>query len=347
MLPVFRSRLSLVSFCLLLLALLACPILTNWIGHPSRDQAYAGMSAEVGPIGVYTREFSDPSDADVLFVGSSLVRAGIDEQTTQQALSTHIHRPAHVVFLAYNWQGLDLQYFLVRDYLRTHRAKLIVWNLPVPGSRNLIPHVEAFRWVRFGEYSDALAGLPLHYRLALYADMVLGAPRELLSHLRPNLLSKEELNEQIRSESAGYYGSPFVPEHFDSQTVPPLDESYEPAPYAFVRVTGTRLNAYEDHFAKKLLALVRQNGAGLVLLHIPIDTERGLKYMPERSDWPSALSTNAPMIGVPSAALFRNVGDDHFQNYYRDQHFNRNGSLLFTESILPAILKAYDAQDGR
>jgi hypothetical protein len=275
------------------------------------------------------------------------VRAGVDEQTIEHGLSAHTGHPAHVVFLSLNWQGLDLQYFLLRDYLKTHHAKLIVWNLPVPGSRNIVPHVEAFRWVRFGEYSDALIGLPVHYRLALYGDMVLGAPRELLSHLRPNRLGKAETRVKIRSDSTGYYGSAFVPEQVEPVSAPPLDESYEPAPYALVRATGAPLNAYEDHFAKRTLALAQQYGIKVALLHIPIDSERGLNYMPERSNWPVALSTSAPMIGVPSAVLFRNVSKDQFDNFYRDQHFNINGSLLFTESILPAVLKAYDAEDGR
>src|ERR1039458_8167546 len=205
MLPVFRSIPSVASFCVLLIGLLCLPLVTSWVGHPPREQAYAGMSDAAGPIGVDVREiFRDPSHADILCFGTSLVRAGIDEPTVEQALSAHLGRPAHIEMLALNWQGLDLQYFLLRDYLNTHHADLIVWNLPVPGSRHVEPHVEAFRWMRFGEYSDALSGLPLRYRLALYGDMVLGAPRELLSHLRPNLLSQEEIAAQITSDRAGY-----------------------------------------------------------------------------------------------------------------------------------------------
>jgi hypothetical protein len=348
MLPVFRSKLSVSSFCILLLALLTLPLVTEWVGHPSREQAYASMSDEVGPIGAHMRElFHDPSDADILFVGSSLVRAGIDGPTVEHELSAHVGRPVHVEFLSFNWQGLDLQYFLLRDYLKTHHAKLIVWNLPVPGSRNLVPHVEAFRWMRYGEYSDVLAGLPLYYRLAIYSDMVLGAPRELFSHLRPNRLREKEMNAQITSENTGYYGSAFVPESINVTSMPPIDESYEPAPYASVKATGMPLNVYENHFAKNILELARQNNVKVALLHIPIDTEHGLDYMPERSNWSTALATSAPMIGLPSAVLFRNVNKDHFYNFYRDQHFNTNGSLLFTKSIMPALLKAYDAQDSR
>jgi hypothetical protein len=346
MLPAFRSNSSVASFCGILITLLCLPFVTYWVGHPPREQAYAGMTDEAGPIGAHVREiFRDPSDADVLFLGSSLVRAGVDGPTVEQALSAHLGRPAHVALLALNWQGLDLQYFLLRDYLNTHRAGVIIWNLPVPGSRNLEPHVEAFRWVRFGEYSDALTGLPLRYRMALYGDMVLGAPRELLSHLRPNLLSTEEIEAQMRSDKTGYYGGKFVPEPFGLATVPTLEQSYEEPPYSLVHSSGIPLNAYEDHFAKKILELAKEKKIKIVLLHIPIDTEQGMDYMPERSIWVDTLHTDAPMIGATSAVLFKNVAPDIFHNFYRDQHFNINGSMLFTRSMLPAILKAYDARE--
>jgi hypothetical protein len=337
---------SVASFCLLLAGLLCLPVVTLWLGHPSREQAYAGMPAEAGKIGANVHEiFHESSSADVLFVGSSLVRAGIDEPTVEHALSAHLGRPAHVAILALNWQGLDLQYFLLRDYLNTHTAGLVVWNLPVPGSRHVEPHVEAFHWIRFGEYSDALSGLPFRYRLALYGDMVLGAPRELLSRVRPNLLSTEEIAAQMTSDRIGYYGRSFVAEPIDTATMPTLDESYEAPPYALVHATGPALSPYEAHFARKILGLVQEKHSALVLLHIPIDSEEGLAYMPERSSWPDTLHTDAAMIGVPSSVLFDNVDRATFHDYYRDQHFNINGSMLFTRSILPAILKAYDERN--
>jgi hypothetical protein len=346
MLPVFRSNSSVIGFCGLLIVLLCLPLVNSWVGHPPREQAYAGLSEAAGLVGMHVREiFDDPSNADVLLLGSSLVRAAVHEPTLEQALSTHLGRPAHVEMLALNWQGLDLQYFLLRDYLKTHRAGLIVWNLPVPGSRNLEPHIEAFRWVRFGEYSDALAGLPFRYRLALYSDMVLGAPRELLSYLRPNLLSNKEMASQPRSERAGYYGASFVPESVDSAAIPSLEQSYESPPYNFVHAAGKPLNPYETHFAKKILDLAKGKHIEIALLHIPIDSEQGLDYMPERGKWSSTLHTDAPMIGSASKVLFKGVNERRFHNYYYDQHFNINGSMLFTRSIIPAILKAYDERD--
>ncbi len=347
MLPAFRSTSSALVFCGLLIVLLSLPFATEWIGHPSREQAYAALSENAGSVGQQAEAISsDSRDADVLFLGSSLTRAAIDLPALESALSAHLGRPAHVSMLGMNWQGMDLQYFLLRDYLSTHHPGLIVWNLPAPGSRMLEPHIMAYRWVRFGEYSDALSGLPLRFRLALYGDMVLGAPRELLSRLRPNLLSQEEMQPAINPSRLGYYGAKFVPELANSTTSSLPNSSYEEPPYTLVRAEGKSLNRYDLHFAMKTLELARNEHIKIALLHIPIDSEQGLDYMPEREDWPSTLHARVPIVGVPSAVLFNKIDHLRFYHFYRDQHFNSNGEAIFTQAMIPAILKAYDERNA-
>jgi hypothetical protein len=316
------------------------------VGHPSREQAYAGLPEAAGRVGEMDFAISsDSPDADIVFLGSSVLLAGLDMPTIERAMSAHLGRPAHVVRLGMNWQGLDLQYFLLRDYLRAHHAGLIVWNLPAPSSRSIDPHIEAYHWVRFDEYTDGLAGLPVRFRLALYGDMVLGAPRELLSDLRPNLLGGSETVFRNDDVKAGYYGASFVPESIDPAAIPTLEQTYEEPPYNLVRVTGKPLNAYGFHFAVKIAELAQERHIGLAFMHVPIDSEQGLDYMPERSRWSDTLHTNSPIIGVTSAELFKTVDKTRFYHFYTDQHFNMNGKTLFTQSMIPAILEAYDEKD--
>jgi len=343
MFPAFRSTKSAIGFCVLLISLLGLPLVTSWLGHPSREQAYAALTSEAGPVGMHVREiYADPGDVDVLLLGSSLVRAGVDRDAMEQALAAHLKRPARVRILAMNWQGIDFQYFLLADYLGHHRVGLILWNAPVPGSRNLEPHVEAFRWVRYGESSALLAGLPWRYRMALYGDMVLGAPREILTHLRPNQLGPDEMQFLQSPEAVGYYGQKFIPEPADLALAPPLEVTFQEPPYPLVREKGKPFDFYETYFAKRILMLAAENHTRIAMLHIPIDSERGLDSMPERSRLDGALDSQAPFIGVTSAALFLGVPADRFQHFYTDQHFNTNGRALFTRAIMPAVLKAYD-----
>jgi len=91
MLPAFQTRSSLYSFCGLMTFLLLLPVITGALGHPPREQAYAGMSSESGPLGANIREiFHDPASADILFLGSSLLRAGLDLPMTEHSLSAHL-----------------------------------------------------------------------------------------------------------------------------------------------------------------------------------------------------------------------------------------------------------------
>lgn len=69
-----------------------------------------------------------PTDPDVLFLGTSVVHAGVSVTQIRDALEQHLHRRAHVAMLAMYWQGLDLQYFLLRNYLEHHHPLLVIWN---------------------------------------------------------------------------------------------------------------------------------------------------------------------------------------------------------------------------
>ena len=343
MFPAFRSSWSALGYCAVLIALLVLPIVNSVIGHPPREQAYAGLTEEAGPIELHIHElFHDPQNADIVLLGSSLLGAAIDVPTLETELTARLGRPAHVVVLAMNWQGLDMQYYLLRDYLAHHRATLAIWNPPEPGARHLEPHVEAFRWLRFGEYSDALRGLPIVYRLAIYGDMVLGAPRELLSHFRPNMLDPEKTVPKASSGETGYYGAPFVPEKLDPRQVPPLELTYETSPYPLVRQAGQPLNSYEQHFATQIVELLETSRTPLALLHIPMDSEYGLAYIPDRSKFEDTVPSTDPLIGVSSNALFGDMSRTQFRHFYRDQHFNINGRLRYTNAIMPAILRAFD-----
>ena len=343
MLPAFRSTRSALIYCALLVILLLLPVINFAIGHLPREQAYAGLTEEAGPIELHIHEiYQDPQDADVVLLGSSLIRAAIDIPMLEKDLTAHLGRPAHVVVLAMNWQGLDMQYFLLRDYLSHHHATLVIWNPPEPGARHLEPHVEAFRWLRFGEYEDALEGLPAAYRMAIYGDMVLGAPRELLSYFRPNLIRSEATTLKDTSGATGYYGGPFVPEAFEADRIPPPEITYENPPYSSLRQTGKPLNLYEQHFADEIVELSKSTGTSLALLHIPIDSEYGLNYMPERSKYDIAMRSNSPLLGTPSFALFGTMDRTRVEHFYRDQHFNINGRLRYTNAIAPAVMKALD-----
>jgi hypothetical protein len=78
------------------------------------------------------------------------------------------------------------------------------------------------------------------------------------------------------------------------------------------------------------------------MIHVPEDSEKGSTRVPERMYWPQVVGLpSTPIIGIPSATLFRDTPADQIKNYYYDQHFNDNGKEFFTRAITPTILDIY------
>ena len=343
MYPPFRSNRSLSCFCALLVGLLVLPAVAARIGLTSREQAFSGLTDEAGRVEAVVYDvFRDPRDSEIVLLGSSILRNGVDQRMIEAALSQHLHRPAKVAVLAMNWQGLDLQYFMLRDYLDHHHTSLVLWNPPLPETKFSEPHIESFRWMRYGEYSDALSGLPLRDRAAIFGEMVLGAPRQLYARVRPNRIDESLMTAPLAPSTRGYYGRPFVkedlqPPHFDGMSLARNEQT------SAISYTGAGLDDYQTHFLRKISELVRAHNARIGVIHIPVDSEYGMSQMPERTNWAALLQTQElPYVGVPAGLLFPDMSKQRYTNFYFDQHFNINGRTYFTQAILPGVLESYD-----
>ena len=336
--PAFRSRTAAICWAGGLFFLLTLPILLPLAGLPPRVEAYKTVGTNAGTIGSVLRDLdSRDTKTGVVFLGSSLVEAGIDRTLLEQNLDRQEKRPVTVALLALNWPGLDQEYFLLRDYLERRKVSLIVWNLPEPHSRAYdSPHVQAYRWIRYGEYGDSLWDLPLQYRLSIYGEMVLGAPRQLLSRLRPNLEGQEGMQVETALQRSGYSGKAFVPDDAPMAGTARL----LPLNAEEVQVTGPAPGPYQMHFARRSAALAKEHNCTIVLLHVPTDTEAGDTRVPELADW-KPLGVNG-IIAIPSTQLFPGFDRTRVMHFYRDSHLNQNGSQVFTRSILPAVREAYD-----
>jgi hypothetical protein len=189
--------------------------------------------------------------------------------------------------------------------------------------------------------------------MAVYGAEVLGAPRQLVNYLRPNrLVQSPQLVTKLGSQSdygaVGYFGGPFV---MEPRTPPAFSAdqmiSHSAADENF-DFNGPPLGPYHQHWAREIGNLSKQYGVPFAMLHVPEDTEKGMTHIPERMYWPDVIGLpSAPVIGLPSATLFRATPAAEIDNYYYDQHFNDNGKEFFTRAITPAVLSLYTKEaDG-
>jgi hypothetical protein len=344
MAPAFHSTRHALAFGGTVLFLLVLPVTLHSIGGVSIQESYAGISERAGYFDRIGHEiFEDSSDLDVFFCGSSLLNLGIDVKTVQSRMEQAVGHPVKALLLYQAWQGPDMQYYVSRALLEHRRVKLLVIAAPSWVQRSNQPHVQLFRVARYGDNPGALDGLGFGRKLAVYADYVLGAPRQALSLLRPNLVDPEAgLRPPAVVGLEGYQGRPFVPRPANDPGVPPSETIDSDASRQLFHFEGPPLRPYQLHFLKKTAEVARQHGALLVILHLPSPTERGETIVPERQYLPQVFGDGVFLLGIPSARLFRDVPDAQFFDYYQDEHMNRNGAGLFTQAIAPALSQLYE-----
>ena len=342
--PAFPSTRRAAAFGATLVVLLTLPITLHWIGHVSKEEAYRGISERAGSFNYFRREiFENHSDVDILFCGSSLLGNALDPVYVQRELSKALGRPASVMLLRQSWQGPDMNYFVARDFMEQRKVKILVIAAPAWVHHSSQPHVQLLRVVRYGDHPGALDGLPVRSQLAVYADYVLGAPRQALNLLRPNRIDPHvDEPESPNAHPAGYLGRPFVRRQV---VVPPIPietlvmSNQNSDHFLF---DGPPLNAYQLHFFRKTEELAKQQGALLVILHMPSPSERGSGIVPDRQLMTEMLGPGVVFSGVPSSRMFANVPPAQFEDYFQDEHLNLNGSDLFTAIMTPVLIHLYE-----
>jgi hypothetical protein len=204
------------------------------------------------------------------------------------------------------------------------------------------PHVQLFRVIRYGDHPGAFDGLDLRHRLAIYADLSLGAPRELLNSIRPNLVYPSAGGTLEYPAPVGYMGGPFHARRAEPPSLPAESMIYSRKARGLFRFDGPPLNSYQGYFIRKTIELARQHNTGVVVLHLPSPAERGVGVVLDREGMKQLIGDEAAFAGVPSARLFENVPPNEFEDYYQDEHLNRNGMELLSRTVTPALVQLYE-----
>jgi hypothetical protein len=358
--PAFSSTRQAGAFALLLLVILLGPWLVGKWALPPREQIYSSIPWRKGSFPYFYRQiFEEKSNVDIAFIGSSHMSNDIDTPYVQQQLSEKLGRPATVISLCWVNRGFDTYYFIAKDLLEHRKVHLLVFYDDHALNE---PHLSSWRWVRFGDNSADLTGLPLSFRIKYYYGSILGLPRNLLNCLRSNL------------ETAGpdqffsYYSHAFFPSDylgaFTSQVAynrrPDLFRLYSPQ----TRATPADVCVYspetrnqfhfsdspapplQAYFARKFLALTEQDHTRLLCLNLPILSDRYAQTIPEGRLWKDCFEANAALVGIAPARLFEGLDDEQMgQLYQDDEHFNQNGQAYFTRLVTPDLIKLYEQAD--
>lgn len=341
--PPFQGKGGAAAFAAVLAFFLALPVLLQAWGLPPKVAVYRGITLEAGRfpyLGKLVAE--EKGDIDLLFFGSSLVRASVDVPLVERALKGAGHNDPVVRMGGVNWPGLDMQYFLLRDLLERRRVKRVVLSMAVGQQDTLMPHVQLFRFLRWGDYPDVFEGLTFRQAASLYGVMVLGAPRQVLSLARENRVrdwsGDVPAPGQPRTDEVGYYGAPFVRVERTPPAIPASEMIHGQGGAGKFRFLDRRPNDYQWRFLQRLAALLRQHKVQVIFLNTPMPEERANEFVQERLRWMDIFGPDTRVVGVAPARLFAGMSEEDLYLHYYDQHLNRNGREYFTKAILPALL---------
>jgi len=360
--PAFTSTKSAAAFALMLLAMLLLPVVLKKSWLPPRGEPYLAVPWLCGTFPfIHHQIFEEKDDVDIAFVGSSHIFAAIDAPYVQEQLSNKLGRPAKVISLGWPWAGFDAAYFITLDLLRNRKVDLLVIYDEVSLADTL--HPLSTRWFRWADDADALAGLSLGGQAGLYASAIIGAPRNMLSWLRPNLpadlvstnknyweVTYHAPNPATRlgalTSRLGYnYDSRFV--EFTPPASPQASDAsvFSPATASMFQFDEPPVPPYQLHFMRRLANLARQHGTKAVILHLPeVEAERPA-ILHERKSWQELAPSQVSLMGIPSAKLFAGLTDDEIKRLFFDKaHLNQNGQRYFTRRLTPALLEMYASQ---
>jgi hypothetical protein len=348
--PPFATRWQAVCFLLLLVILLTLPILVTRFRLVLKSDVYSGVTTRHGPFTYLQQQiFSERSELDIVFVGSSLIWAGIDTPYVQRELSKKLGREAKVVTLATNWRGEDLTYTVLSDLLAHRKVRMVVLTMPLPYQTQSAPHHQAFRWWLYGDNEAELRRLPLKDRVAVYGEQVLGAPRHLLSAIRSNRIVAAPLDRKLGAlqEESGFQGAPFVRRTYQAPPPEARGLIYSPETRNQFEFTGQALSQYQSEFLSATFMLLSKHQTRVLILHVPTSQERHSAVVSERMFWPAVMGQDVPILGVTPATLFAGMSDAEIDQFFYDEHLNVNGSELFTRTVTPGILEVYGQQTTR
>ncbi|NGZ25648.1 MAG: hypothetical protein G8345_02030, partial [Magnetococcales bacterium] len=171
---------ALVGMVVVLLVLMLLPFYPGW----SVQESYLESSGDEPQMSfIHHQTFVDQTPLDVLIAGGSYAWNGLDPKVLEQAFSERYRRPFRAINIALN-EGKDQTYLFVKNLTMRRKVRMVIINdffSPIS-----TPHENAFRRWLLTEHWNLMGQLPIKSSFGFYTESILGAPRHLLSLLRPN-----------------------------------------------------------------------------------------------------------------------------------------------------------------
>lgn len=347
--PAFQKNCHALIFVVLVFFFISLPVFLFWTGLPAREAVFAAAPSIAGNFPfLYRQIFKEKSEIDLLLLGGSTLWCGVKAPLVEEKLSAASGKPANVVTFGHSYATYDLEYYLLEKLLERRKIHLAILLHPNVEYVADWPHRLAEYWFTLRDW-DMLSGAPLSRKICMYSQVVLGAPRRLLSLFRTD----ESGQYTYLCDQHGYLLWPCGFSRDFGRTRAPFTE-FHPAPpklpaarlFFSTNAAGFAfydqpLGAYQARYFNQCISLLRSKGIPVVILHTPYFFEDPDRVI-ERLDTGLIDDKGVDIMGVPARILFNGLNQEQKMLLYSDHlHLNSNGAEFFTTAISEGIVHAY------
>ncbi|MBX9667478.1 MAG: hypothetical protein K2X93_07655 [Candidatus Obscuribacterales bacterium] len=333
------------AFAGLVLLLAALPYLIGKFGHVTMRDRFLSMHYQSGAFQhAYWEIYKNKLDVDILFMGGCLMAAGINSLALHQHLG-QINPEMKIAFFVVTLGNQDADYFMLRELLKRRRVRFVVLQTPSVNRSYTTPHPACMFW-NATQDKDMLSECTSYLKFRMYSQSIFEGLRDLVSIMRHNPTWKLcaryrgaiPTGEWVRMLDGG----PFVEFRPSPVTVPLSELLYSSNPGAFAFRKNSTMSSYNKRFFMKTIKLLEENEIPFVLLHVPTLDEQGHLVF-ERDFLKSVCEERrVPLMGISKDRLLGGLSPKEQRLLYSDlSHMNKNGSELFTKTILHGLTQVY------
>lgn len=278
--------------------------------------------------------FRDPTPIDFLIVGPSGTWVSLNARLIENELSKKFKRKVTVLNFGHIFQGLDLEYFFLRDTLQRREVRNIILGWPFGTQENPNRSLRVL-WDPLEDTRDLRA----ETLARMYSEKLLESVPDIAKNFRDRRFRSFvpfSLHLGSLVLARGYSGN-FEPIEIPSLTL--QSAVIQNPPVAPMKP----LTSYQELYLKKIIRLAEMSGARLFYFISP-----AILDAPDQSRLYRMTSQNDdryPTIGVPTDVLFPGLSLEERKKYFfNSEHTNLNGANYFTSALLPFFTEIYESQ---
>ncbi len=297
---------------------------------------------------IFKKIHQQDRDIDFLFLGASGLWMAVNARQLQDQLSSLTQTEIRVENFCHSYTGLDTDYFILKDVLKTTKVTNLFLEMPPTAQMN--PHrLARYLWASpFDLVTDSFDIFS-----QIYSEKVLESPSSIFHALkREKMVSTKPFDETQGSflRKKGYNALEdqiVTTQKFEKATLPAqqlrLRDFMINIEDGKTSITG-KFSDYQNFFLKKIIALAEKHEINLYFIVSPtLASSSDLSKLQIMVSNNPVTNQKLNYFGYPVSQILNGLSLKEMRKFFHNQtHTNINGAQVFTETLLTPLREIYE-----